>query len=269
MNWSRIQAILSKDIQELAANRMAVLPMIIVPLLICILMPVVVLVLGLSLDIGVVSGMEQMKRIIPQYPVPADFTEPLEQVLFIFLNYTFIPLFLLVPLMAATIIAANSIAGEKERRTLETLLYTPVTHRELVTAKLAGAFLPAVVVGLAAFAGYYLAANTVSLALRGLLIVRSWIWLPAVLLLSPAVSLLGLSVTLIVSLKARTFMEAQQVAALVVVPLVALVIVQVAGLVTFRIVYAVAFGLLLLAAGLLLLARVAPRFSREDIIRTL
>lgn len=110
MNWSRIQAILSKDIQELAANRMAVLPMIIVPLLICILMPAAVLVLGLSLDIGVVSGMEQMKRIIPQYPVPADFTEPLEQVLFIFLNYTFIPLFLLVPLMAATIIIVYAVA---------------------------------------------------------------------------------------------------------------------------------------------------------------
>ncbi len=269
MDWSRIRAILAKDIREVGANRLAVVPMIVVPLLLCVLMPCVVLALALSLKIGVVSGMEQLERIIPHYPVPASFREPLEQVMFIFLNYTFIPLYLLVPIMAATIIAANAVVGEKERHTLETLLYTPVTHRELVTAKLLGAFLPAVAISLVGFLGFFLGTNAVSLVLRGVWIVRSWIWLPTVLLLSPAVSLVGLAVALLVSLRVRTFMEAQQTAGMVVVPFVGLIIVQIAGIVTFRVLYVVLFSLVLFGVGLLLLARVAPRFTREGIIRTL
>ncbi len=269
MSWSRVRAILAKDIGELAANRLALLPMIVVPLVITVVLPSMILALGLTLDVGVVSGMEQMKRLIPDYPVPPELAEPLEQVLFIFLNYTFIPLFLLVPIMAATVIAANAVVGEKERRTLETLLYTPVTHRELVAAKLLGAFLPAVGIGFLAFAGFFAAANAVSLALRGYWIVRSWIWLPTVLLLSPAVSLVGLAAALIVSLRAKTFMEAQQAAGMVVVPFIALLIVQIAGLVTFRALYVVLLSLALFGVGLLLLARVAPRFTREGIIRTL
>ena len=57
-----------------------------------------------------------------------------EQISYIFLNYTFVPLFMIIPVMVASIIAANSVVGEKERKTLETLLYTPVTNREFLTA---------------------------------------------------------------------------------------------------------------------------------------
>lgn len=269
MEWSRVRAIVGKDIREAAANRMAVIPMIVVPLLLCVLMPAAVLAFGLSVGPGAVSGLQQLERLVPRYPVPAAFREPLEQVLFIFLNYTFIPLYLLVPIMAATILAANSMVGEKERHTLETLLYTPVTHRELVTAKLLAAFLPAVAIGLAGFLGFFLAVNAVSLALRGAWMVRAWVWLPVVLLLSPAVSLVAMASALLVSLKARTFMEAQQTAGMVVIPFVGLIVVQLAGLVTFSALYALLFALALIAVGVLLLARVAPRFTREGIIRTL
>jgi ABC-type Na+ efflux pump permease subunit len=38
--------------------------------------------------------------------------------------------------MVSSVLAADSFAGEKERKTLEALLYTPTTDRELFTAKL-------------------------------------------------------------------------------------------------------------------------------------
>lgn len=58
-----------------------------------------------------------------------------------------VSLVLLVPVMVATVLAADGVAGEQERRTLEGLLLTPVTDRELATAKLLAAWLPAVVLG--------------------------------------------------------------------------------------------------------------------------
>jgi ABC-2 type transport system permease protein len=69
------------------------------------------------------------------------------------------PLYLLVPLVVATVIAADSFAGERERGTLEALLHTPTTDRELLTGKFLAAWLPAVTVAWAGFAVYSVLAN--------------------------------------------------------------------------------------------------------------
>jgi ABC-type Na+ efflux pump permease subunit len=265
----RVCALMRKDLRALTASSMVLAPMLIVPLLLCILMPAALTLLALRLGQLLVSGAQYLERLLPLYPVPAELPGPTERVLYVFLNYTFLPLFLLVPVMVSTIIAADSIVGEKERRTLETLLYTPISRRELAAAKLLAAFLPAVLVSWGAFAGYFGVLNAIGLAARSIWLVRAWIWLPALLLLAPAVALLALALTLLVSFKARSFMEAQQLAGLVVLPFVALVAAQVSGALVFRPLYVAALALLLAAAGLWIIARAVPRFEREKIISTL
>lgn len=269
MNWNRIRAIMVKDIRSITAEKMVLIPMLVVPLLMCIAVPGAILALALSLDEVLMTGVQYIEKLVPLYPVPEGLPGLTDQVLFIFFNYTFLPLFMLVPIMASSVIAANSIVGEKERRTLETLLYTPVTNREFLAAKLLASFVPAVLVSWLAFGGYFLVLNLLYGLARGMLMLRSWIWLPAILLLSPAVSLLGLSITLVVSLKARSFTEAQQTAGVIVLPFVVLIIVQIAGLVIFRPFLVVALAAVLAAVSYLVIARIAPRFSREAIISTL
>ncbi len=56
--------------------------------------------------------------------------------------------------MMATIRAANSFASEKERHTLEGMLYTPMTDTELVVGKVAGAVVPSIAFSWACFAVY-------------------------------------------------------------------------------------------------------------------
>lgn len=258
-----------KDIRSITSEKMVLIPMVVVPLLLCIVVPGAITTLALSLGEVLITGVQYVEKLIPLYPVPEQIQGFTERVLFIFLNYTFLPFFMLVPIMASSVIAANSIVGEKERKTLETLLYTPVTNREFLAAKLLASFVPAVLISWAAFGGYFVVLNLIYGLLRGTLIVRSWIWLPAILLLSPAVSALGLSVTLIVSLKAKSYNEAQQTAGIIVLPFIVLIVVQIAGLVTFRPILVVALAALLIAAAYLIVARVAPRFSREAIISTL
>lgn len=269
MNWSRVRAIMSKDIRAVTASRMVLLPIVIVPLLLCVIVPAAVLLLALRFDTVLITGIQHVEKLIPLYPVPDTLPGLTDRILFIFLNYTFLPFFMLIPIMASSVIASDSIVGEKERKTLETLLYTPVTNREFLTAKLLGAFIPAVLVSWGGFAGYFAALNLIYWITRGMLILRSWIWLPAMLLLSPSVSLLGLSVTLIVSLKARTYMEAQQTAGIIVLPFIVLIVVQIAGLLTFEPLYVVLLGLALGIISYLIITRIAPRFNREEIINTL
>ena len=50
-------------------------------------------------------------------------------------NYMFAPMFLIVPLLISSIIAADSFVGERGAQTLEALLYTPVSDGDLFSPR--------------------------------------------------------------------------------------------------------------------------------------
>ena len=269
MNWNRIRAIMRKDIRSITAEKMVLIPMVIVPLMLCIVVPGAIAAMALALGEVLVTGVQYVEKLIPLYPVPGDLPTLTDQVLFIFLNYTFLPFFMIVPIVISTVIAANAVVGEKERKTLETLLYTPVTSRELLVAKELAVFLPAMLIAYASFLAYFLVTNGIGLAFRGIMLVRSLVWIPGLILLVPAVSLLALSISILVSLKAKTFTEAQQTAALVVLPVLALVGAQVSGILIFSLPVVLAISAVLLGASYLLVVRIGPRFNRERVVSTL
>jgi len=269
MNRRRVAAVMRKDLRELTANPMVIIPLTLVPILLCVVVPCVVLVVGLAAGRGLVTREAgRILKFIDVYRVPPVLTEPAHRMLYVALNYMFLPLFMIVPLMMSSLVSANAIVGEKERKTLETLLSTPITNRELIVSKLLVSFLPAVLLSWAVFAVFFAGTNAIALAWIHQLIVRSWIWLPSLLLLSPAISLVTLSLSLLVSMKAKTFQSAQQITALVVLPLVAVFYAQVAGVVALNAVYVVLLSLVLFAVGGVLILRVLPRFTREGIIGT-
>ena len=261
--------IAAKDLRELLANRMMVLPLILVPVVLCVVLPVVLLTMGLGSNTLLVTGAQFIEGLLPSYPVPEAFATLTERVLYMFCNFTIIPLFMVIPIMVSSTIAAHAIAGEKERKTLETLLYTPITNRQFFLGKLLSAFVPAMVMSILSFALYFVTVNVLYVAMRGVMIIRSWVWLPAMLLINPAASLLGLGVTLLVSLRSKTYLQAQQASALVVVPCVMLVSVQLSGVVVLNPLFIVILGAALLAVDYLIIVRVGPRFERERIICSL
>lgn len=269
MNWHRIRALIRKDLGEVISSKMTLTPLIVVPLLLCVLLPVGLMLAGFLLDVALIQGAQFLEKAIPLYPVPESLENTTHRMLYIFFNYTFVPFFMIVPLMVSSLIAANSVVGEKERGTLETLLYTPITNRELVYGKLLGSFLPAVVVSIAAFLLYLVIGNAVSLGMIDFMIIRSPIWIPAILLMSPATSLLGLSLTLLVSIKSKTFMEAQQISGVIVLPLVVLVGVQMSGVLVFKSIYVIGFSVLMFIVSYVIFSRVGPKFNRESILKTL
>ena len=269
MKSHRIVALARKDLREALSNKMVVLPMIIIPAVVCVVLPVLIIVVALRNDVLLVSGARLIERLLPRYAIPEGFESVTERMLYVFLNYTMLPFFLIIPIMVSSILASHSITGEKERRTLETLLSTPISNRELVFGKLMGAMVPAMAVGFASFILYAISANSVYAVLRSGIVVREAVWIPVVLLLVPGAALLGLSASFSVGLKAKTFMEAQQMSALVVLPCILLVVVQVSGLAVLSAASVSVLGAVLLGLDALLMSRVIPRFDRERVIALL
>ncbi|MFP4365061.1 MAG: ABC transporter permease subunit [Spirochaetia bacterium] len=269
MNWHRIFALAKKDMKSIVSNKMVLLPMVLVPVLLAGVIPGVMLLIAMLTGEIAVNGAQFIEEIIQYYTIPGYISGLTQEMLFIFMNYSFLPMFMIIPLMAATVISANSVVGEKERKTLETLLYTPITNREFLWGKLASAFIPGVLTAYAAFLLYFVCVNGIFYGFTGHLLLVSPIWIPAMVLLVPAVSLLGLAVSLMVSLKAKSFMEAQQTAGIVVLPLVLLVIVQITGVLIFNSVWIAVFSGAAVAAAAGFLNYIAPKFTRESIISRL
>jgi len=232
MNWQAVWAIAYKDVSVALRTRAVVLPLLIVPL---------VLMVGIPLAIGLISGMaNQMAATQTQIgdltrTMPPEFAgryaglNDVQTGLVYFLVYLFAPMYLVLPLMASAVVAADSFAGEKERKTLEALVYTPTTDRELLFAKVLGALIPGALVGLGGFIVYTLVANGVALGVVGMLILPNSLWLLLAFFVGPAAAALGLGVTVIASARVNTFQEAYQIGSLVILPVVLLVVSQAMG----------------------------------------
>lgn len=143
------------------------------------------------------------------------------------------PLFLLIPLLVSVVAAAMSFAGEKENKTLEGLLYTPLTNIELLLGKLLAAFLPAVAVGWLSVALFVGVTQTLSQLLLGVTILSLGRWILLALLLLPLVVMLAMIAVVFISQRAETIKSASSMSSILVFPLIALVVSQITGVFVF------------------------------------
>jgi ABC-2 type transport system permease protein len=163
-------------------------------------------------------------------------------------------------------IAAHSIVGEKQARSLEPLLATPLRTSELLIAKILGAAIPGTVLTLSYF-GVYVGAVAL-FAEPGvwtmLLTPRS---LALVLVLGPLAALVGLQIAVCTSSRAHDVRSAQQLGALVIaVPMVALQISQVIGRIVLDGPILALIALVLAGLNLALFLFAVTIFGRESIL---
>jgi ABC-type Na+ efflux pump permease subunit len=258
MNWRAIRAVIRKDLQVVTRSKMVMLPTIIVSLMMLVLMPLFFSFLGSTfVDDITASSRNDIEEILSAAPAAlvARFDGLNEQQIWLTysLIYMLAPLYLTVPMMVSSVIAADSFVGERERKTMEALLHTPITNIELLLAKMLTAWLSALTVSLLGFVLYSIVANAVGYKIMGGLFFPTPMWLILVLWVAPGVAALGLGATVLVSTRVSTFQEAYQVGGIAIVPIVALVIGQSAGLMFFSEVLTALLGLVVwFIAGILL-----------------
>ena len=198
--------------------------------------------------------------------VAPDFTalSPLEQFQ-VFILRQFLPMFLLLPVMGAMSIATYSIIGEKTSRSLEAVLATPTTTRDLLLAKSLAATIPAVlgtwaVFGLQALLVRLWAGPTVA---GYALDTATW---TLILVITPLIAFLALGLGVIVSSRATDPRSAQQVAVILILPLIGLIVGQSAGLFLLGLGAVLLAALVMLVLDVLVLLAGVSLFERERIL---
>ncbi len=177
----------------------------------------------------------------------------------------FLPMFLLLPVMGAMSIATYSIIGEKTSRSLEALLATPTTTRDLLLGKALASTVPAVLATWALFAVYV----GVTLALGGPAVARYAFDPPALLLMilmTPLVAFMALALGVIVSSRSTDPRSAQQIASILVLPVVALVVGQSSGLFLLGLPFVLVGALVVVVLDVVLMRVGVRLFQREAIL---
>jgi ABC-2 type transport system permease protein len=163
-------------------------------------------------------------------------------------------------------VAAHSVIGEKQARTLEPLLATPLKTSELLAAKVISAAIPGVVLTTVSYVAYValIAAVAEPGVWRALLTPRS---LGLVFVVGPLASLLGLQLAVCASSRVNDPRSAQQLGAVVlIVPVGILQVAQFVGGVVLTVPILLGIGLVLAVINLLVLRTAISLFDRESIL---
>jgi ABC-2 type transport system permease protein len=227
MNGNVVQAIARKDLKVVIRNKTVSIPLIVMPVIILVGLPAMV---ALMPKVGDMGDMQSLMG--PLQTLLADYNEAQGPVVYI-LAFMTVPFYLLMSSMVSVAGACDSFAGEKERKTLEALLYTPTTDGDLLLGKLLSAWLPALGIAWGGFLLYIVTANLAAWPVMGRLWFPTTMWVVLALWVAPAVAGLGVVAMVLISSRVRTFQAAYSLGTLVIVPILLLGVLPLSGVMAF------------------------------------
>lgn len=262
MNGKQL-AIIRKDVRSITSVKRVFSSILIVPAVLTIVVPsIFILLTVLSPDLD--SDFREMLNMLPV--VDAEYDEQ-QLVLELILNKVMPIFFLMIPFMASSVMAASSFVGEKEKHTLETLLYSPLSLTKLFHAKILAAFFVGMLVSFISFAAMIIVVEAETLLLTGMAILPDLSWLVVMLLIAPELSLAAIAIIVRSSAKAQTIEEAQQKAVFLIFPILALIIGQFGGVMLIDSGLLLIFGIILAVIDAVLMKGVAGKFTYEKLLK--
>ena len=262
MTASRIRALVAKEFLDLARNRMVLLPVVLVTIV------TLMTAFGIAIVLPMLTGHPlsddtELSRLSAVTGVHDELSPDGRIQVFFFEQ--FLMLFLVIPVTGAMALASHSVVGEKQARTLEPLLATPITTFELLVAKVIGALLPTLAITAAGLAIYV--AGIVAFAddgvLRAMVSART---AALVLLVAPAAALVSLQSAILISSRVNDARTAQQFGVMIIIPLSALLVAQFMGTMWLSAATLALIGLGLFGVWLLLTLVSIAVFERESIL---
>jgi ABC-2 type transport system permease protein len=239
LNWSLVEQVFIKDLQELSKNRYVFYSMFLLP----------VLLVGIT--------------ILDVYT--ATISQPVSITEITTLVSTFTQVIILIPGIVSVLIGSTSVVIEKNNRSLEPLLATPITDTELLVGKALAPFVPAIILGFVAYGAIIPIVDYLTYPIFGTFILPTSTMLFQMFVMAPLVGLFGTFVALFISTKIKDVRAAQQVSSLAILPLFMILIIgSIAFASTSDLLLAVT---LFLVIGVVGFARLTIRqFNRESIL---
>lgn len=239
MRFDKAKLVFRKDWIEIRRNWQVILPIVLLPIIISVVLPVIITSIPLLVPASQIqtqaTGGDPLIQNLPAsvQELLAEMTD-MQSMVYVLGLYFLAPFFLIIPLMASSVIASDSFAGEKERKTIEALLATPISDSELLFGKMLVSFVPSMLVTIVSFAVYSLIFDVLSFGiLDGMILLPNLNWIMMIFGLAPTLALASIGLTVIISSRVKGFREAQQISVILLLPILALVFGQVAGAVIF------------------------------------
>jgi ABC-2 type transport system permease protein len=221
MNFEKSYIIAIKDMKEVFSSTAIYGPMIGIPIFFAIVLPLMTVYVALHAAPSIAA------RIVSMPVLPGSSISSVKFMVFFSVNILG-TIFLTIPIITASVIAADSFAGEKERKTAEALLSSPASNSELLLGKILASLIPTIVLTVLVFAIYGIVTNILSSNAFGVDVLPTPSWL-MMLLLSPFLAVAAISVVVLISSHVRGIKEAQQLSSLLVLPIIILPFASIAG----------------------------------------
>ncbi len=262
MRIDLVLTVFGKEWREISSNRL-LLGAVAAPAIIFAAIPtaIVAFIQVNDLDMSQLGQIESMLSAFPGLP------PKLAAQGFIVTN--FMAYFLLIPAMVPIAIASQSVIGERQARSLEPQLATPLAVSELLAGKVIAAALPAVLATWIVWVAYGLI-NAAIADPKLLRMVFSPQWIVAMASLVPLICILSVLLGVIVSSRVSDPRTAQQFGAFVVLPIIAIAVAQfLGGQATFTMQQVLIGDLVVIGLIGALLAIGSWAFDREEILTRL
>ena len=247
IDWSAVLAIMRRDLSAVGRSKAVMLPM-----------AVGLAANGNTLDVTQFLSLVPGRLADPVLRLPEE-----EQLVVLVLGYLVAPLFLIVPLMVSSVLAGDAFAGEKERKTLETVLHLPVRDTDLYIGKLLVGFVPSVAVSWIGFLLFCIVANASAWPVMQRFFMPTQLWTVMILWIAPGVAAVGLGIMVRVSVRVNNTQEAQQLGGAVVLPLVVLAVGQTTALLLAGLTPTIIAGAVIWVIAIWLNVRGARAFTRD------
>lgn len=256
----KIKTIIKKEWAEVFKNRLVLSTVLFLPLLFTAI-PLILLyttrdagIEGLSTDIP-----SEYEQFCPDGLTGGECFQ-------VFMVNQYMILFMMTPLIIPINIAAYSIVGEKTTRSLEPLLATPITTIELLIGKTSAAVIPAVLATWFGFIIYIIGAWILVRSPEVISALLDPMWWIAVVVVGPLLAILAVNVSLMVSSRVNEPRVAEQLSALVILPVLGLFFAQIAGLLIINRQIVLLLSVILLIIDILMIFLAVRLFQRETIL---
>jgi len=252
-------AIIRKDIRGITVNRNMFLSLLILPLIFAVFFPSIMVMILVFAP----TDLNDYQVLLQLLPVDQQLDSTTRMIIKLMMDQMF-PVFLtMIPIMSASVMGASAFVGEKEKRTLETLLYSPLSVRQIFQAKVLACLTLSMFVTLLSYLVMLIVLQVEIVLTTGSALMPGVSWIIVPLLISPAVALIAITLIVSGSAKAKTMEESQQKAAFLVMPIAALMAAQFSGLIMINVWTLLIIGIILAVTGVTLILRATRKFTYE------
>lgn len=256
-------ALMKKDFAEIWNVKMVRSTLVVLPILMVIFLPIMFICMILFVPENQMNGLDQMMKLLPL----TEKNLTIQQAMFYIMTNVISPMFfLMIPLMSSSVSASCSFVGEKERKTIETLLLTPLSVKSIFKAKVLGCTVLSVAITAISFA-VFSAVTGVGDYLLHMKFFFNWNWLVLVVLLAPALTVFGVIFMVLVSGESKSYMESIQLSGYIILPLVLLFVGQFTGLFQLDALILLCVGVLAVALDFVLWFFASRVFTPEKLLK--